>query len=72
MIEASSIVIVGKNSLENLYSHQSQVVSCNLNFNGEAVFLDCRDHMILNFNDCIAMRDFLDMSIKNMQKKEEV
>jgi len=66
MIEQINLTIKGDSSDEGRNSSSS----CSLFFTGEKAVLHGKDSLFLSIDDCKAMRDFLNASIRAMESKE--
>lgn len=69
MIEKNSLDISGR-ATDTGQTHQSSHATCGLFFNGTEVVLHRTSGMYLEIDDCKAIRDFLNTTIKEMEKKE--
>jgi hypothetical protein len=69
MVETLDLKIKGS-TVDSGQTHQNSEGWCSLYFNGTQVVLHRTEGIFLNVDDCIAMRDFFNVSIKEMQKKE--
>ena len=70
MIDSINITIHGEDP--DAKFGQNTYSDCSLYFNGTQVVLNPRNSLLLEIDDCKAMRDFLDASIRAMENKERI